>query len=206
MFGDNLKELRKKANLTQKQLADRLKLAESTIGMYERNERQPSFEILEEIADLFNVDMNYLHGYYLGDKIITGDNFNFVSIPTAKIPIVGHVACGEPLLTDENIIGYMDPIDYVKADFCLIAKGDSMIDADIHENDIVFVQQTEQVDNGEIAVVLIGEEATLKKYRNINGKVMLIPANDNYEPIFIEEESTVKILGRATHIMKVIGK
>lgn len=204
MFGDNLKILRKKSNLTQKQLAVELKLAESTVSMYERNKRQPSFEKLDEIADFFNVDMNFLHSYNIDDGFINTDNFNFVDSPIRRIPLINSVACNEPDLTKGNMNDYVEPFSFTNTDYAILAKGDSMVNANIENGDLIFVKQTNQVENGQIAIFCIENEATLKRFRRTKDTVMLVAENNEINPIILSEEQDAKVLGVATHIVKVL--
>ena len=83
--------------------------------------------------------------------------------PTKKLPLLGTIACGEPILAEENIEEYIDVDEEVKADFVLRCKGQSMIEARIFDGDLVYIHQQADVENGEIAAVLIDNEATLKK-------------------------------------------
>lgn len=117
------------------------------------------------------------------------------------VPMLGKIACGEPIYAEEDFCGYELAGEGVDADFCLRAAGDSMIGARIHDGDIVFVRSCDTVENGEIGVVVIGEEATLKRvyYDRAGQKLVLSPENPRYAPLVFtgEELSTVKILGRA---------
>lgn len=122
------------------------------------------------------------------------------------IPILGRIACGAPILAEENIIGRTLLPDGVKADFALNCAGDSMIDADIDDGDTVFIRKQPEVENGEIAAVLIGEEATLKRVY-WNGNVLtLMPANKDFAPLTYagEEMESVSILGKATAVLKLL--
>lgn len=204
-FGKVLKRLRTQNNLTQKQLADVLGISESTVGMYERGHREPAFEMLEAIADYFNVDMDYLTGrtdverkYTFSPSVSLPDNI--IPMPKMKtIPLLGTIACGEPILAAENLQGDVAMPEHVTADFALRCKGDSMIEARIFDGDIVYIRQQPSVENGEIAAVLIGDEATLKRVYVHPDKLVLSPANHNYEPfIYVGEEiNSIRILGKA---------
>lgn len=116
-----------------------------------------------------------------------------------RIPLVGTIACGAPILADENIEEYIDIADAIRCDFALRCKGDSMINARIFDGDVVFIEQTETVENGEIAAVLIGDEATLKKVYMYPNRIELRAENPLYKSIDLEgdEMQTVQILGRA---------
>lgn len=126
---------------------------------------------------------------------------NILPISTQKIPLLGSVACGEPIYAEEDKESYIVLGTNIKADFCLKAKGDSMIGARIHDGDLVFVRKQEMVDNGEIAVVLIGDEATLKRvyYYPESQKLMLQAENPSYAPFMYvgEELDQIRILGKA---------
>ena len=203
MFGDVLKRLRKESDLTQRDLGRLLGVSESTIGMYERNQREPAFEMLEAIADYFNVDMDYLTDRTTIKRAVSySPSANILPMPKMNtVPLIGTIACGDPILAAENIEAEVSMPEHVVADFALRCKGDSMINARIHNGDIVYIRQQPTVDNGQIAAVLIGDEATLKRvyYYPDSNKLVLNPENPKYEPfIYIGEEITsVRILGLA---------
>ncbi|MDE6474755.1 MAG: helix-turn-helix domain-containing protein [Clostridia bacterium] len=126
---------------------------------------------------------------------------NIYPISTQKIPFLGSVACGEPIYAEEDKESYIQLGTNVNADFCLRANGDSMVGARIHDGDLVFVRKQEMVDNGEIAVVLIGDEATLKRlfYYPESQKLVLQAENPKYAPfVYVGEElDQIRILGKA---------
>ena len=194
-FSNILRQLRISDNLTQKQLADALGLAFSTISMYERGEREPDFETMEAIADYFNVTMDYLHG-----KTNNISFENIIPLPNMnKIPLLGTIACGEPILAEENIESEINIPEDIRADFALRCKGDSMVDARIMDGDIVYIRQQPTVNNGEIAAVLIGDEATLKRVYLSANTVTLMPCNPKYQPFVYTNEqlNEIRILGKA---------
>ena len=120
-----------------------------------------------------------------------------------KVPVIGEIACGEPITAEQNIEGYVDaPMD-VHADFVLICKGDSMIDAGIRNGDAVFIRIQETVENGEIAAVRIDDEATLKRVYWDGDTLVLMPANNAYAPKSFrgEEINDVHIEGKAIGYM-----
>lgn len=194
MFSKQLRKLRQSHKLTQIELAKRLGLSYSAISMYERGERQPNFETLEAIADFFNVPMSTLI-----EKNTPPYN-NIIPMPEmTTIPLLGSIACGEPITAVENIEDYVAMLKSIKADFALRCKGDSMIDARILDGDIVYIRQQSTVENGEIAAVLIGDEATLKRVYISADTVTLMPANQKYSPLVYsgEEINEIRILGKA---------
>lgn len=132
---------------------------------------------------------------------------NIIPMPkTYRVPLLGTIACGEPILAAENIEDDVDIPEHIHADFALRCKGDSMINARIHDGDIVYIRQQPAVNNGEIAAVLIGDEATLKRVYVYEDHVVLQPENPSYEPLvyFGETMSTVRILGKAVGFTSII--
>lgn len=125
---------------------------------------------------------------------------NIIPLPkTKKIPLLGTIACGEPILATENIDKYIEMPESVGGTFALKCKGDSMINAHIFDGDVVYIREQPNVENGEIAAVLIGDEATLKRVYKYPSKVVLRPENPLYNDItYAEEEmNDVRILGKA---------
>lgn len=193
-FGDKLKALRVERNLTQDELAKILGTSKQVISRYENNLRSPKVDVVSQYADLLGISVDYL----ADNSLPAGDNI----LPMPKmitVPLLGAIACGEPILAAENIEGDVAMPEHVIADFALRCKGDSMIEARIFDGDIVYIRQQPSVENGEIAAVLIGDEATLKRVYVHPGKVVLSPANHNYEPfIYVGEEiNSIRILGKA---------
>lgn len=198
-FASNLKILRKSRHLSQDKLADELDLSRSLIGMFESGKRKPSYETLELIADYFNVRLDDLSGRS-SEKSDLFSISGIMPVPKmVKKPRLGTIACGEPILAEENFEGYDEIPDNIKCDFTLRCKGDSMIDARINNGDVVYIRQQSCVDNGDIAAVLIGDEATLKKVYIYDDRVVLQPANPKYEPMFFvkEDMNNVRIIGKA---------
>lgn len=133
---------------------------------------------------------------------------NIAPVHLKKFPMLGEIACGEPIWAEEDKEHYVMAGMDIQADFCLTAKGDSMINARINDGDIVFIRQQQIVENGEIAAVIIGDEATLKRwyYYPDDNKLMLVAENPKYPPLmYINEElDTVRCLGKAVYFMSVI--
>ena len=207
-FGTILKQLRQRDKITQVDLAAKLQISRSTISMYETDERQPDFETLEAIADIFNVDMNYLLGKSGSENKDFYTAKNIIPLPTMKeIPLLGTIACGEPILAAENLNGNVYIPDYIHADFALRCKGDSMINARIFDGDLVYIKQQDSVDNGEIAAVLIDDEATLKKVFYQPGKSLTLRAcNPTFPDLeyFGAQLDEIKILGKAVFFVSQI--
>ena len=211
-FNTRLKLLRENSNISQQTLADRIGISKSSINMYERGEREPGLETLEAIADFFNCDMDYLLGKSdTKNKYVASMNIseasNIIPLPqTKEIPLLGDIACGEPILAEENIDDYVKLDKDIPADFALRCKGDSMINARIFDGDIVYIRQQPDVENGEIAAVLIDNEATLKRVYKFPHRIELRAENPTVKPFEYsdEEMNTVRILGKAVAFTSII--
>lgn len=216
IFSENLKKLRKERNFTQEELAKALNVTKSRINMYERGEREPKFEMLEVIADYFNVDMNFLLGKtnirnssFLECKKLPDNLIPLSKKSMKKVPLVGTIACGTPILAEQNITEYIDMDNDIHADFALKCKGDSMINARIFDGDIVYIKITNQVENGEIAAVLIDDivsEATLKRFYNDEERIRLCAENPVYKDMvfYNEKMNNVHILGKAVAFLSAV--
>lgn len=123
-----------------------------------------------------------------------------------RIPIIGRVAAGSPILAEENKEGtiVIDPtfLDKSKDCFALKVKGDSMINAGIFEGDLVIVSPQTSTHNNDIIVAQIDDEVTVKRYYNKANTIKLIPENDKYNPIFIDERSEFKIIGKVIGVVR----
>ena len=205
-FNKVLKSLRLDDSLTQKELGKKLGLSGSAISMYERGEREPELEVLEIIADFFNVTIDYLH---------TGSNFpdekipkGFLPLPkTKKVPRLGVISCGDPINSEENFDGYDDVPENIVCDFTLKCEGDSMIGARINDGDLVYIRQQSTVENGQIAAVLIdGTEKLLKRVYISDDSVILQAENPAYPPrVFSKEDmNRVSIIGKAVGFFSII--
>lgn len=157
----------------------------------------------QKIADYFGITVGeLLNGKQEKTPTQTGERMpdNILPMPKMKkVPLVGSIACGAPILAAENIEGEVDIPENINADFALRCKGDSMINARIFDGDIVYIKQQDTVDNGQIAAVLIEDEATLKRVRLYPDHISLEPENPMYKPmVFWEEEmNAVRIIGKA---------
>ena len=198
-FAEKLKNLRKCKKITQEELAKIINVERSSIGKYESANTIPSNDTLIKIAEYFNVSTDYLLGKA---NVKNNDTYtNLYPIEKKKFPLLGEIACGEPIYVDEDRESYVMSGTDIDADFCLKAVGDSMTGARILDGDIVFIKKMPIVNNGEIAAVIIGEEATLKRvyYNQEQSKLILQAENPKYEPlVYIGEElNQIRIIGRA---------
>lgn len=206
-FQDRIKEVMLNRNITQSELSKATGITQSSISDWMRGKYLPKQDKVDIIAKALDVTPSYLMGWSNNDKTIDINRIPGV-MPLKKlrrIPILGQIACGNPILAEENYIGYFTADDkYLDSDFCLYAKGDSMIGAEIDDGDLVFIKKQSDVDDGEIAAVLIDDEATLKRVYKIAGNVQLRADNPNYPPIDLDGTQTVIILGRATHVLRPV--
>ncbi|MBN2931588.1 MAG: helix-turn-helix domain-containing protein [Catenibacterium mitsuokai] len=197
----NIKRRRQQLKMTQTDLALKMGYADkSMIAKIEKgNVDLPQSKILA-FANVLETTPGELMGWdYEAEPTETIDNI--YKLDKIKLPMLGKVACGEPIFADEDRESYIMIGTDIGADFCLQCQGDSMINARIHDGDIVFVKKTDIVENGEIAVVIIDDEATLKRffyYREQN-LVILKPENPKYQDIILtgEQLNQVRVIGRA---------
>lgn len=197
----NIKRRRQQLKMTQTDLALKMGYADkSMIAKIEKgNVDLPQSKIMA-FANALETTPGELMGWdYETEATETVDNI--YKIDKIKLPMLGKVACGEPIFADEDRESYIMVGTDIGADFCLQCQGDSMINARIHDGDIVFVKKTDIVENGEIAVVIIDDEATLKRffyYREQN-LVILKPENPKYQDIILtgEQLNQVRVIGRA---------
>lgn len=195
IFSKNLKKYMDVNNIDRNKLCADLNFKYSTVSDWINAKIYPRIDKIEILANYFDIDKSDL----------IEENIDLSKIPGVipikkikKIPILGTIACGEPILAVENIDGYFAAdADIVKGDFALRCKGDSMIDANIFEGDIVFFKETPIVENGQIAAVVIDDEATLKKFFKTESSIILQPCNSSYEPIVVSKEAnkSVRIIG-----------
>lgn len=134
---------------------------------------------------------------------------NLLPLPAQakKVPLLGAIACGTPILAEENITDYVDLPGHIRADFALTCKGDSMISAGIRSGDVVYIRQQETVENGQIAAVMVGaEDATLKRFYHQEDKVTLLAENTAYPPmVYVGEEARkIHVIGLAVAFIHVL--
>lgn len=182
--GQRMKARRKELGLSAETVAEKLDISPATVYRYEKGDidKIPG-DILQPLASILHTTPAYLMGWEEAPAAGPAIPSGFIPVPEMeKVPLVGAIACGQPILAEENVEEMVDAPAGRGVDFCLICKGDSMIDAGIHDGDIVYIRQQPDVENGEIAAVRIGSEATLKRVYKSAAGVMLAPANAAYPP------------------------
>ena len=209
-FRDRLDEAMRIRGMTAAELARTSKVNEGAISQYRAGKYKASQRSLDKLARALQVSIPWLMGADV--PMEESDSQRSTSLPTnvqpmptmQQIPRIGMIACGDPLLAQQNIEGYDNVPEYVKCDFTLVCRGDSMINARIFDGDIVCIREQPAVENGEIAAVLIdSEEATLKRVKIFDDHIVLEPENPMYKPLVFwgEEMNSVRILGKATHFI-----
>lgn len=206
-----INEAIEKSGYSYPELAKITGISKSSLQRYATGEtKKIPIDCIEEIARATGVSAKYLMGWEdtqeQDDLSILMEKYdNIRPIKLKRFPLLGEIACGQPIFADEDRESYIMADMDIRADFCLRAKGDSMINARIYDGDVVFIREMPMVDNGDIAAVIIDDEATLKKvyYYPDKGKLVLYPENPNYEPfIYVGEElNTIRILGKAVYFM-----
>ena len=200
-FGDRIRDARKAAGLTQRQLADKIDVSNTSISNWENSFSMPDPDTIQHLCWALGVQPNY---FFSVETALPG---NIIPMPEMrKIPLIGSIACGAPILADEHIEEYIDIPKHIHADFALTCKGDSMINARIFDGDIVYIRQQDTVENGQIAAILIDGEATLKRVQLYEDHISLEPENPQYRPLVYwgEEMNTIRILGKAVAFTSAI--
>lgn len=201
-MAERIRERRKAMGYTQTELGEKLGLQASAIAKYENGRvKNMKRSVIANMAKVLECSPTYLMGLEHEEKIASLDNI--YPIELKRFPLLGEIACGIPKYANEDRESYIMAGTNIQADFCLKAKGDSMINARIHNGDIVFIQKQDIVDNGEIAAVVVNNdnEATLKRFYYYAEKCMVILKAENpaYEDMIFTNEELDKfhILGKA---------
>lgn len=179
-------------------------ISKSALSQYVNGQSTPDQRKLTILSKALDVSEVWLMGY--GDTELKNiKNIVFFKPSTKKIPIIGTIAAGEPILAVENIEEYIDLDVKISADFALRVKGDSMVGANIFDGDIVFIRKQSDVDDGEIAAVIIDDSATLKRVFKFENKVVLRAENPKYKPILLNGDKSVYIVGKAVYKLSEIN-
>lgn len=200
-IADRIRDLRHAHGLSQQELADKIGVSKSSINMYERGDRIPRSNVQEALADYFNVDLDYLTGRSERTTRLVGSAevpAGFEPLPVMMaVPLVGDIACGTPITAEQNIEARIGVPATWHADFALTCHGDSMSPRYL-DGDVVCIHAQPEVENGQIAAVRIGDEATLKRFYQDGDTVTLVPINPAYPPLVYRgpELNDMQIEGR----------
>lgn len=203
----NIKKRREELGMTKVRLAELVGYDRSMITKIEQGKVDLTQSKIAALAQALQTTTIKLMGE--NEEIELPENI--LPIPkTKKVPLLGTIACGEPILATENIEAYIDMDSDIHADFALRCQGDSMINARIMDGDIVFIRKQDMVDNGEIAAVLMDDcsesQATLKRVYVSDDKIRLCAENPNYQDmIFFENDmNKVRIIGKAIAFLSTV--
>jgi len=186
-----------KAEISAKELSVKSGVAEASISQYVNGYHKPSNISAGKMAPILSVNPMWLMGF---DEPMEKGYHNIVPISTKRFPVLSSIACGEPILMQEEKELYVNAASDINADFVLIAKGDSMKNARIYDGDYVFIRRQPTVENGEIAAVGIGEEATLKRVFWYANKSVLVLRAEN------PDYSDMEYSGQSLNDVHIFGK
>lgn len=205
-MSERIKSRRLYLGLTQEELGLKLGLQKSAIAKYE-NGRVENIKrsVIAKMAEVLECSPAYLMGWSdepeEKPKLDISKFDNIYPINLKKVPLLGEIACGKPIFANEDRESYVLAGSEIHADFCLRAKGDSMVNARILDGDIVFIRKQDMVDNGEIAAVAIGDDVTLKRvfYHPEQDLLILKAENTKYQDMIYSQNQLeqVYILGKA---------
>ena len=199
-FAQRLKAAMQQKGIRACQLSQSTGLSRARISQYPHGKYIPGADGICRIASVLGVSEAWLMGHEEPTSLPDG----ITPVSLRSYPMLGEIACGNPILAVEEADTFATTSDNIKADFCLIAKGDSMIGARIFDGDQVFIQRTDIVNNGDIAAVVVDDEATLKRvyYYPTEGKLVLKPENPDFQPLIFQgsELSSIHILGKAVAV------
>ena len=193
IMAQNIRYYLKRYGKTQKEICKDLGFKEMTFSDWVNAKTYPRIDKIEKMANYFHVQKADL----VEEK--RKPLKNIVPIERRMVPIIGQIAAGKPILADEHIEAFLPCDTGVHADFGLIVSGDSMIGADIHDGDVVFIRSQPVVDDGQIAAVRIDDDATLKRfYKNPDG-CTLVSMNPKYPPMVFDSGNcdSIQIIGLA---------
>ncbi|WP_080147002.1 LexA family protein [Marinilactibacillus piezotolerans] len=197
-IGNKIRHYRKMKKMTQEELGNLIGTKKATISNYETGYRSPNQDVLFDLAEALDVSINDLFPPTEAKNMIPVTGFE-------RIPVLGKIACGDPITAIENISEYRevpkDYLDYHGELFFLEATGDSM-EPKIPNGSYVLCRKQEDVESGEIAAVLVNgdEETTLKKVIKQGKTILLQPLNEDYAPYIVTEENPAKIVGKALRV------
>ena len=203
--GEYIKTLRLNKGLTLEQVGDAVGVGKSTVRKWEvGNIKNMGRDKVAKLAAVLGTTPDLIIQCEEMDNPLPD---NIIPMPKMRqIPLLGDIACGVPILAVENVEDMVNIPENIRADFALRCKGDSMINARIYDGDIVYIRHQPVVDNGQIAAVLIDDEATLKRFRKYSDHIVLEPANPQYMPLSYwgDDMKDVHVLGLAVAFTSTI--
>ena len=211
---ERLLRLKTENGFTTDELSERSGVPKGTINKLLNGEtRNPTTQTLKRLSEALGCELEYLAGrpedvpgvYRLGRKPSAPPHPDLMPVRRRKIPLIGAIAAGQPILCEEET-EVLDCDGGVQADFALRVTGDSMIGARIHDGDTVFLRKQDDVDDGQIAAVIIDGRATLKRVYHIQGGLQLLSENPKYPPMVFTypECESIRIVGKAVSFLSAV--
>lgn len=197
VFCVNLKKYMRAKGISQTQIVNQLKVTASTVSDWVNGKKYPRIEAMQQLAAFLGCSVSVLTA---SEKQAVSYQYA-MPIPSNRVPLVGNIQCGAPTYAEEELEGYVEVGTGVRADFALRAHGDSMSGIGILDGYIVFIRKQAAVNDGEVAAVILDDDATLKRVRYLPGGMTMLQAeNPKYKPIVIggaDETRAVQVLGKA---------
>ncbi|WP_196594459.1 transcriptional repressor LexA [Pectinatus sottacetonis] len=197
-FAKKLREYMTESGMNQTKLARLTGINKSSICEYLSGNYEPKQKNVLKIAAVLNIPPDYFWGMSIPEKK-GKKNENEIK----KVPLIGNIAAGKPILAVQDFEEYIPCEKSIRADFCLRVSGDSMINARIYDGDIVFIHEQADVNDGEIAAVLVDDSATLKRVYKYGNMVQLRAENPKYKPMEFNRNNCndIRILGKAVALL-----
>jgi len=202
--GEIIRMLREEKHLTQEDLGKMVGVQKAAVNKWENGTtKNLKRSVIAQLAEIFNVPPSYILGMREEPLMLVKEESAEYSTKTNKLPVIGTIAAGVPLLAEQNIEDYFIVDPRLEADYIIKVKGTSMINAGILDGNYAFIKQQPIVENGDIAAVLIdGDSATLKRVYRENGILRLVSENPAI-PTKIYDRGDVRILGRLVAVLNV---
>lgn len=208
VFRRNIKRLMREKGVDQARIVSALSVTASTVSDWVNGKKYPRVEAMQRLADFLECSLFDLTMDPQQENRRLTIHEDIVPIVSNRVPLLGAIQCGAPTFAEENFEGYVEAGAQIKADFALRARGDSMIGIGIQDGSIVFIRKQSAVNNGDVAAVILDEEATLKRVRYLPGGMTMLQAeNPRYAPIIIGGEGetrVVQVLGKAVAYMGAV--
>lgn len=192
IISKNISRLMNERGITRNQISDDLNIKYTTLTDWIKGNTYPRIDSIEKLANYFNVQKS---------DLVERKPTNISRVATVSIPVLGQIACGDPITADENIDGYRDEVSAQLPSgnlFYLKCKGRSM-EPTIPDSSYVLIHEQPEVEDGEIAAVLVDDdtEATLKRVKRSGDSVILMPDNNKFSPIILSKKQPGRIIGKA---------
>lgn len=183
-IAENIKKIRLEHGLSQAELGKIAGVSDKAVSTWELGIKVPRMGAVEKMANYFGIAKSAIVDDVPAAPTPRPIPKGFEPMPKMrKVPLIGSIACGTPITAEQNIEKLVEVPENIRCDFSLTCHGDSMVDAGIHDKDVVYIRIQPEVENGQIAAVRIGEEATLKRVYYDGTTLTLMPANAAYAPM-----------------------